>query len=256
MVTVGGKYSIRKNSILRCVMTSIMSDPTVWGGDATDFKPERCLLGNFSKLPENAWKPFGTGIRSCIGRDFAWQQAILCLALILQNFDLRMADSTYKLQVAQSLTIKPAGFKMFALPRGHIDVDNIEARLLGRVSLKPSHEIMSNKEAIGKVKPLAIFWAGNSGTSESLAHTLESQAASHGFEPSIQELDAATAKLPKDTPVIIITASYEGDPPDNGANFVTYLRGLGEGKALDGVCYTVFGNGNRKLITPPKGFSD
>lgn len=32
---------------------------------------------NFSKLLSNSWKPFGNGMRACIGRAFAWQEALL-----------------------------------------------------------------------------------------------------------------------------------------------------------------------------------
>jgi cytochrome P450/NADPH-cytochrome P450 reductase len=52
--------------------------------------------------------------------------------------------------------------------------------------------------------------------------------------------------LPKEQPVIIITGSYDGRPPDNARKFVTWLEAL-EGQELEGVSYAVFGCG--KLTT-------
>jgi cytochrome P450/NADPH-cytochrome P450 reductase len=49
-------------------------------------------------------------------------------------------------------------------------------------------------------------------------------------------------RLPKAQPVIIITGSYDGSPPDNAREFVTWLQSL-EGKELEGVSYAVFGCG-------------
>jgi cytochrome P450/NADPH-cytochrome P450 reductase len=53
-------------------------------------------------LPANAWKPFGNGARSCIGRGFALQEAQLVLAMILQRFDLSEVDPGYQLEVAET----------------------------------------------------------------------------------------------------------------------------------------------------------
>ena len=94
-------------------------------------------------------------------------------------------------------------------------------------------------------RPLAIYWAGNAGTCESIANSVEMAAGSHGYMAEVADLDSAAHKLPKDQPVLIITSSYEGNPPDNAKHFVDYLSGLTDGKELQGVHYAVFGCGNR-----------
>lgn len=73
-------------------------DPAVWGNDANFFRPERFLDGAWDRIPPNAWKPFGDGMRACIGRTFAEQEMILVTALILQNFQVELADPTYNLR--------------------------------------------------------------------------------------------------------------------------------------------------------------
>ena len=73
-------------------------DPKIWGGDADIFRPERFLDGQWEKLPKNAWKPFGDGERACIGRQFAEQEMIMVVALILQKFQVELADPAYELR--------------------------------------------------------------------------------------------------------------------------------------------------------------
>ena len=45
------------------------------------------------------------------------QEAVLALAMILQRFDIEAADPDYRLAVAETLTLKPAGFFMRARRR-------------------------------------------------------------------------------------------------------------------------------------------
>jgi len=72
-ILLGGKWEVKKGTPIIAILPKIHKDPAVYGPDAESFKPERMLEEPFSKLPKNAWKPFGNGMRGCIGRPFAWQ---------------------------------------------------------------------------------------------------------------------------------------------------------------------------------------
>lgn len=77
------------------------------------------------------------------------------------------------------------------------------------------------------------------------AQNLETKASEYGFEVKVKNLDSATEALPTNHPVVIITASYEGKPPDNAKKFVTWLDHCDkESKHLKDVKYAVFGVGN------------
>jgi cytochrome P450/NADPH-cytochrome P450 reductase len=77
-------------------------DTKIWGDDANVFRPARFLEGGWESLPKNSWKAFGDGARACIGRTFAEQEMIMVVALILQKFQVELADPSYNLRTFYS----------------------------------------------------------------------------------------------------------------------------------------------------------
>lgn len=71
------KYLVKHGDPIFVVLHAVQRDTTVYGEDADEFRPERMGKDGFSKLPNGAWKAFGNGARACIGRAFAWQEAML-----------------------------------------------------------------------------------------------------------------------------------------------------------------------------------
>ena len=94
---------------------------------------------------------------------------------------------------------------------------------------------------------MTVLYGSNAGTCESLANALANNASSHGFTPDIMPMNSATNKLPTNQPVIVVTSSYEGQPPDNASHFVEWLQSL-KGSELEGVRFGVFGCGNRESL--------
>ena len=173
---------------------------------------------------------------------------MLATAMLLQYFDFRLDDPNYKLAIKETITIKPNDFFMHAKLRKGIDVLHLEKMIIGEApksSLVP--DVSKNPNSKASEKPISIFFGGNMGTCESLAQTVAQSSASHGFSAVVKPLDEATDNLTKEHPVVIITASYEGEPPDNAQAFFTWLKNL-NGETLKGVQYSVFGCGNRKSL--------
>ncbi|KAJ7234012.1 cytochrome P450 [Mycena haematopus] len=238
----GGKYFVKAGTTILLHVWNMHRDPLVWGEDAEEFRPERHLDGKFESLPPNAWQPFGFGVRGCIGRAFAWQEVILVLATVFQKFDLSVADPSYTLQIKQTLTLKPKGFHIHA--RRRTDKPTFYATPSSILKVGTTYQEGSTIAAPTSVlKPLYVFYGSNTGTSEAFAQRIANEAPSYGFRPSIGTLDSALGKVPTDGPVIIITASFEGQPADNAALFVDWLHQL-EGSQLSGVRFAVFGCGN------------
>ncbi|KAI3332740.1 bifunctional P-450:NADPH-P450 reductase [Ustulina deusta] len=248
---LAGRYPVAKDEPCTLFLTRGHVDPAVWGDDAHDFKPERMLDEPFSKLPKNAWKPFGNGARACIGRPFAMQEAILSMAMLFQNFNFVLHDPTYNLAIKQTLTIKPDNFLMRAIIRDGLSPTQLEHRLAGSGSSQTSSKLQSEQSSASTqgAQRITVLYGSNSGTCESLAQRVASDASLHGFAvDKVDCLDTANGAIPKNQPVIIITASYEGEAPDNAALFCSWLAGSKDKDLLKGVDYAVFGVGHHDWV--------
>ncbi|KAL9619781.1 MAG: hypothetical protein Q9160_005617 [Pyrenula sp. 1 TL-2023] len=251
---IGKKYSVPAGELVIALLAQSHLDPKVYGEDFRDFKPERMLEENFNRLNgefPNCWKPFGNGARACIGRPFAWQEALLVTAMLLQNFDFVLDDLAYSLEIKQTLTVKPKDLHMRAILRDELTAVQLEHRLAGTMTAQSARSAVTtdgNLPATGAktdAKPLSIYYGSNSGTCQSMAARLAADAYSRGFRANkVDCIDNATAKLPTDNPVVFITASYEGQPPDNATRFVDWLLSTEEEKDLKDVSYAVFGCGH------------
>ncbi|CAF2728796.1 unnamed protein product [Rotaria sp. Silwood2] len=234
-----GGYEIHKEDRIAVLVRQLHRDTKVWDRPE-DFLPERMLDGGFENLPPNAWKPFGNGQRGCIGRSFAIQESLIATALILKHFNLEFVDPSYDLRIKQIGTIKPAGFKIRARPRQQVKIP------LG-ISVKKQEEmtpVQAQTTETNQFQPLSILFGSNSGSCESFARTLASEAPTHGFNTTIATLDSVIGRIPCDRPVIIVTSSYEGQPCNNAKQFVAYLESKPELK----IKYAVFGAGHHDWV--------
>ena len=85
---IGGRYAIPAHTPITVLTPALHRDPSVWGPDAAEFDPEHMAPERLATISPNVYKPFGTGQRACIGRQFALQEAMLVLGMLLQRFDL------------------------------------------------------------------------------------------------------------------------------------------------------------------------
>jgi cytochrome P450/NADPH-cytochrome P450 reductase len=244
---IGGKYQVSRRDELAILVPTLHRDKQVWGTDAEEFKPERFTPEFEAALPPNAYKPFGNGQRACIGRQFALQEATLVMGMLLQRFKL-IDHTNYELKIRETLTLKPDNFKIKVRRRE----DSERKIVVGQVQ--------TMQEPVRKVEPvhpsarhhtsLLVLFGSNMGTAEDLAHQIAEDGELKGFDTTVAALDDYTNKLPKDGAVIIVTASYNGTPPDNAAAFCQWLRsGNIPMDALKDVRYSVFGCGNRDWAT-------
>ena len=108
--TLIGKYPMKKGDWMLVLIPSLHRDP-VWGNNPEAFDPDRFLPANVKARPAHTYKPFGTGERACIGRQFAIHEAVLVLGTILQNYTVE-PDPDYRLKVVERLTLMPEGFTL------------------------------------------------------------------------------------------------------------------------------------------------
>ncbi len=107
---LAGIYPMRKGDWALALTTTLHRDPR-WGHDPEAFDPDRFAPEQMRARPGGLYKPFGTGERSCIGRQFALHEAVLMLAVLIRRYDLT-ADPEYRLRVQERLTMMPSGFRL------------------------------------------------------------------------------------------------------------------------------------------------
>ena len=112
---IGDGYRMRTGDWAMVLIPGLHRDP-VWGENTDEFDPDRFLSAAVRARPAQAYKPFGTGERACIGRQFAVHEAMIVLGTVLQNVDVR-PDPDYRLRVEERLTLMPKGFELSISPR-------------------------------------------------------------------------------------------------------------------------------------------
>lgn len=107
---IGGRHEMKKGDWAFVLIPGLHRDP-VWGPDPEEFDPDRFLSAGVRSRPGHVYKPWGTGERACIGRQFAIHEAVLVLGTILQKFDFH-ADPSYRLKIEERLTLMPKDFRL------------------------------------------------------------------------------------------------------------------------------------------------
>ncbi|KAJ0123076.1 NADPH cytochrome P450 [Diaporthe amygdali] len=254
----GGKYLVHKGESLCIALEVLQRDERFYGSDATEFRPERMLNEEFEKLDEYAFKPFGNGLRGCIGKTFVWQESLIILAMLIQNFDIRKTDPSYKLKLRSDLSVKPDGFSMQAKRREGLTATDISRRLSGAwqasaldANKSPQWGSINwqNEALTGQL--VTILHGSNTGTCEALALQLAAAATAQGFAPHVVDnMNSAPHRIAAlaEGPIIMIVASYNGLPADNTVEMIHFLEeqiSCGSQSKLKGVNFAVFGCGHR-----------
>ncbi|CAA0125987.1 Bifunctional cytochrome P450/NADPH--P450 reductase 2 [Mycolicibacterium vanbaalenii] len=107
---LAGVHPMRKGDWVLALIGSLHRDPQ-WGPDPDAFDPDRFAPEKVRARPAGLYKPFGTGPRSCIGRQFALHEAVLLLAVLIRRYDV-IADPDYQLQITERLTLMPKDFHL------------------------------------------------------------------------------------------------------------------------------------------------
>lgn len=244
---IGGKYPLPKGAAVLVLTPMLHRDPQVWGPDAEEFNPGHFSPERRAALPPDAYKPFGSGPRACIGRQFALQEATLVLGMLLQRFEL-IDSRRYQLKIKETLTIKPDGLriKVRARPgRERSAASHARALDIGTTASASAAAEAIRPRPNGHNTPLLVLFGSNLGTAESIATRLAREGTDRDFAVTVGPLDDHAGVLPDKGAAIIVTASYNGAPPDNAAGFCAWLQDSATPPdASSGLRYTVFGCGN------------
>jgi len=102
---LGGSH-IPGGSLLILSPWIVHRHPSVWN-EPEEFRPDRFLSagGAPSTGVRSGYIPFGAGPRMCIGRDFAYAEAVLCLAMVCRS--VRLAPTGPPVRPLPLVTIRP-----------------------------------------------------------------------------------------------------------------------------------------------------
>lgn len=237
---LGGRVPLRAGQAVTVIAPMLHRQPG-WGDNPELFDPSRFTPEAEAARSVHAFKPFGTGERACIGRQFALHEATMLLAMLVHRYRLH-DHADYRLTVKETLTLKPDGFTLTLTPR--IPADRVHGPLPGAVEA-PVTPMAGTAGLPARVRPgtSALFLHGsNYGTCREFAAQLADEAAVLGCSVEVAPLDAYAEGLPTDRPVVIASASYNGRPTDDALAFAAWLE---EPHDLTGVTYAVLGVGDR-----------
>jgi cytochrome P450 len=115
-VMLGGYTIPRGASVL--MSQYVMQRDGRYFDDPEAFRPERWSKGFLEALPRGAFFPFSAGDRHCIGEGFAWLEALLALATLVERWRLELVPGQ-DIRPNPSITLRPnAGIRMIVRRRG------------------------------------------------------------------------------------------------------------------------------------------
>ncbi|HLM22050.1 MAG TPA: cytochrome P450, partial [Propionibacteriaceae bacterium] len=199
-----------------------------------------------ASLPANAYKPFGSGQRACIGRQFAMQEAVLVLGMLLQRFEF-IDQLNYQLKIKESLTIKPDGLLIGVRlrPGRTTAATPVVVAAAPSVESAPESAPRPSVNVDGHNAPLMVLFGSNLGTAEGIASRIAQDGSDRGFAVTLGALDDHTGELPHEGALVVVCASYNGKPPDNAERFCRWITDSGTPfDAGSGLAFSVFGCGN------------
>ncbi|MEU9125717.1 cytochrome P450 [Streptomyces sp. NPDC048506] len=247
---IGGRYPLRAGELVTVLTPMLHRDPA-WGDNPELFDPSRFSPDAEAARSPHAYKPFGTGERACIGRQFALHEATMLLALLAHRYRL-IDHRDYQLDVKETLTLKPEGFTFTLAARTPADRAAVRAALdtlPGRSGgpLRSAADTSADDGLPTRVPQgtgLLLLHGSNYGTCREFAERLADEATTLGFAAEVAPLDSCAENLPADRPVVIVAASYNGQPTDDAAAFVRWLTTASDGAATD-LPFAVLGVGDR-----------
>ncbi|MDS1116347.1 cytochrome P450 [Gordonia westfalica] len=112
-----GGYLVPAGRAVFVLSLAAQRDPAVWGADADEFRADRFLGKRLTASSPEFFAPWGTGPRSCIGRQFAIHETTLLTGALLSKYRLTL-DKPVELRLRERATLRPEPFRIVATPRG------------------------------------------------------------------------------------------------------------------------------------------
>ncbi|KAI8916279.1 cytochrome P450 [Gorgonomyces haynaldii] len=254
-------HKVSSGSVTNIAVLSLHRNPQVYP-EPLKFNPDRWLPEEEQKRSAYAWLPFSIGARGCIGRQFAVLEAKIVLALILKSFYISIPNPQNIVPMKGVATMRPETFHA----RFHVREPNSSPRRapsqpipVASSSGTPKTRLAVEKN-VGRFVPVTVLYGTNTGTALDFAHQVGQMVIDMGFQTRIvamndwdavkqNEFKPSSADQVSDL-IIVVTATYNGNPPENADKFDKFLNTMtSKNQKMNGVVYSVFGCGNSEWRT-------
>lgn len=231
-----GGYLVPKGSQVTAVIHSIHVNKEYWS-DPLTFRPERWGEAEAKRNQSSkAYIPFATGARSCIGFSLALQETKIILSRVVLNFQVRNETDGQVAYDPDFSLYRPLNL-MVTL---HDQPDAEETLKEAEVKKDQNEDQVEVKEqsknvSVGRkdLPTFHIVHASAGGTCEGYASELGSKLKSMGIDSKVTSLmDSPVAQFEGEVTAVIITATYNGSPPDNALDFEEILDVSSKCKAV------------------------
>ncbi|KAJ3371482.1 lanosterol 14-alpha-demethylase [Kappamyces sp. JEL0680] len=276
-------HRVKKGELGIVSVNGLHFNPDIYP-DPEKFDPERWTSDMEATRSAYSWLPFSIGARGCIGRQFAMLEAKIVLATVLKHFHVVIPNG-HKIQpIKNGITKRPVPFNArflkrtpgSSLPplpksptispgeggesrprtRGHSPV---RSESLSPTSTVSSPRKTSFRPIVADRIPVTVLYGTNTGTSLDYATHVMALFKDMGFPTQMKNLNdweviktGVSAKKSSDMTelVIVVTATYNGCPPENSDVFDKFLaQCVNKGVSFAGMGFGVFGCGNSEWRT-------
>ncbi|KAJ3080109.1 hypothetical protein HK102_003297, partial [Quaeritorhiza haematococci] len=236
--------------------------PKYWPKNPNEWDPDRF---EFEKEKSEArhpfcYMPFLHGPRNCVGMEFALLEAKTILVMILLKYDFELDPNGPQIDGHSALTlhlVPGLTLKLTRRPRTGEPIQpttTTQTATLSSIS-RPTTSRTFVDLGTDSPKPLTIIYGSQAGLCESYAKELAAEARLYGFNASVFDIQdyPFQTQLFKQPNVVVVTATYNGEPTESARAFYEWLMVMGKdaagaGKAAANVKFAVFGCGNSRWV--------
>ncbi|KIW78579.1 hypothetical protein Z517_08417 [Fonsecaea pedrosoi CBS 271.37] len=118
----GGRIHLPAGTIVGISAWVIHYDKDIFGADAEDFRPERWLEASTEqrKRMEKFWFTFGSGSRTCIGKNVALMEMNKVFLHLIRNFRVALADPEIGWTTHTTTVVKQSNLICRLTPKAHL----------------------------------------------------------------------------------------------------------------------------------------
>jgi cytochrome P450/NADPH-cytochrome P450 reductase len=266
---VPGGYFVRKGSQVTTALHAVMVNKEHWD-DPFKFDVGQWGTEKVQHRHSHAYIPFAAGGRGCIGQSLALAEVKVILARWVLNFRFENVTGESVVYDPDFSLFRPLNLKI----RVHAQEDAATFQATREAAApEPSgakESPTTKRPPVGRTDLPAFYavHASNTGTCKGFASELTRRARDLGFadvkllsmeEGPLVDADATAELVAKDHILVVVTCTYNGEPPEAAIDLDTLLDQAVKDKdehRFAGLRYAVFGCGNKQWGSTYQAFPD